>query len=429
MNQRRELALAIDGLLDALWIPVAVEKAEGRISPIEAQLADLLAGTWTRQFDKALDALTAMFAGATGEITAAEVEAALALLARMLGPDLAGITADQAGKLVGLGYLSGRNGLAKSLDVKPTLSLADRRAQEILSHHTVYWIGNHYDDALRAGIEKTVQETAITYGAGRAAVGKALKEALGHVADRSDVYWRGLAAVTMTRSRSLGAVQSLVEAGWEEYEVLAVMDERTSDVCRRMNGRIFRVERAVELRDALLAAKTPEDVKTLAPWLPAKKIKGPTEDLPGGLALPPYHFHCRTTVVARVEAPGTREARPEASVTKQQQKVANRLNDFTPAELANRVNGLKGAGFTAQAAEEHLGKPAGTAAVYELTQRARKLMRAADQVHAYLDGDELLWVFRAGGQQVVLNEDAWTVLSIGQAPITPPAAWLPVVLN
>lgn len=427
-EERRALARAIDGLLDALFIPVA-KASEGAASPIEANLAELMTGAWARQWARALDALAVMFAGGTGPITEEELAAALALLARMMGPDLAGLTAEQAGELVGMGYLAGRRGTARKLKVKPNLGLVDKRAQTILGQHTVYWIGNHYDDALAAEITGTARALAFDQGLGREDAGKAMKAALGERFQRSDTYWRGLAAVTMTRSRSMGAMQSLVEAGWDEYEVVAVMDERTSDICRVMNGRIIQVARAVELRDALLGAKSPEDVKALAPWLPAREVRDKaTAALPGGLALPPYHFHCRTTVVARVTVPGEQQATAtaEAPVTPAQQKAADLLGVFTPEELANRINGLSGVGWDRKPAEAHLGGQANTAAIYQLTREARALIRQADQVHAAVVNGELRWTFRKGGRQVVMSEDDWTVLSMGDAPIITPAGWLPV---
>jgi hypothetical protein len=49
-------------------------------------------------------------------------------------------------------------------------------------------------------------------------------------------------------------------------------------------------------------AKTPEETKKIAPWLGKKEIEQKvsgieTNKLPKGIALPPYHFRCRTRTV------------------------------------------------------------------------------------------------------------------------------------
>jgi hypothetical protein len=44
--------------------------------------------------------------------------------------------------------------------------------------------------------------------------------------------------------------------------------------CREMNGKIIPVSRCVDQRDELMAAKDPEDVKTISPWVSAESIKG-----------------------------------------------------------------------------------------------------------------------------------------------------------
>ena len=69
-----------------------------------------------------------------------------------------------------------------------------------------------------------------------------------------------------------------------------------------MIGREIPVSRAIGQRDALMAADDPEDVKTIAAWVPASKIEGASTktvmDL--GAIAPPYHFFCRTILVEKL---------------------------------------------------------------------------------------------------------------------------------
>ena len=114
-------------------------------------------------------------------------------------------------------------------------------------------------------------------------------------------YWRGFAANGMNRTRQFGLLQSYEDVGITELEVLAVMDERTSAICKDMNGRIIPVSNGLAQRDLMMAAEDPEDVKTISPWPKLEDIKGKSTKnvLDQGVITPPYHFNCRTTLVER----------------------------------------------------------------------------------------------------------------------------------
>lgn len=316
-DDRRQVAGAIDCILDFLGISVRkadpleeklfgqwaahVEASEASIVKVEAALEKILIGTWSEQAQKAVKEAAKVVESFSGPLTQDEVQLIVAAIAKAMGPDFAGLTKEEATQLVGTAYLLGRKVTAQAVGLRPKLAVIDEAARTILTDHTVFWIGQHYDAALGGEIAGIVRELALESGLGRAEVGKKLKEALGGVFPKSDAYWRGLAATTVTRARALGSVQSLVEAEVEEYEILAMLDERTCELCTHLNGKVFRTEHAVALRDALLEAKTPEDVKSIHPWRTLKEIEDWDEEklAEGGHSLPPYHFHCRCTYVAK----------------------------------------------------------------------------------------------------------------------------------
>jgi len=69
-----------------------------------------------------------------------------------------------------------------------------------------------------------------------------------------------------------------------------------------LNGRIIPIGKLIEQRARLLSTKTIEEVKKIAPWFKQKEINQkikevPTNKLPKGIGLPPYHDFCRTTTV------------------------------------------------------------------------------------------------------------------------------------
>ncbi|MCD6654479.1 MAG: hypothetical protein LT067_06935 [Sulfurovum sp.] len=85
-----------------------------------------------------------------------------------------------------------------------------------------------------------------------------------------------------------------MKAGVEEVKVVAVIDKKTSAVCRSMHGRIIPIKSVKDQADAITAATDIEEKKKASRWQ-SKPIFG---KLPSDVALPPYHFRCRTIVVA-----------------------------------------------------------------------------------------------------------------------------------
>jgi hypothetical protein len=108
---------------------------------------------------------------------------------------------------------------------------------------------------------------------------------------------------------------SLEEAGVEEYEFRAVMDQRTSRICRELNGRVFSVPRVMNVvRQALDGP--PSAIESVAPWptFDAERndffiqtgdrrsyLGGQSEEwlADHGVALPPLHGNCRSVIVLR----------------------------------------------------------------------------------------------------------------------------------
>ncbi|NSW82541.1 MAG: minor capsid protein [Syntrophothermus sp.] len=322
-EERRELAKTIDYILDfLLFVPVRKEAGperhlfgsgaemaatEENIGKVEQKLAQVLLEGWNAQAQKAINKGAALLQSFEGDIDEKEIKLLLSTIAREMGSGFQAMTQEQVTNLVGTAYILGRKLVGQQVGIEPKLDLIDERARQWLADHTVFWIGDYYDSQLGENIASTVRQLALEQGLGREEVGRQLKAVLGDQFARSDVYWRGLAATTVGRARNFGGVQSMVEAQVSEYEILAVMDERTSPICRFMNGKVFKVEHAVALRDAVLNAKMPEDIKAIHPWRQVKEVQSwSTEKLAaGGMALPPYHFHCFPpgTTVMTIDGP------------------------------------------------------------------------------------------------------------------------------
>lgn len=98
--------------------------------------------------------------------------------------------------------------------------------------------------------------------------------------------------------------------GEVEYELSAVLDGRTSDFCRLINGKKFKVVDARKSIVEILSLEDPNDAKTLQPWPKQTKdalaefaTMSAEELTQRNLHIPPFHPRCRTMLVKLGQAP------------------------------------------------------------------------------------------------------------------------------
>jgi len=206
-------------------------------------------------------------------------------------------TAGKLGRLLAGAYRLGQAEVSAELGADVVFSMPDQDVISGIHNSGLYWIGQHYGDSVSPRIRAEVLKIA-EKGIGRREAGPLLAKALGDVAERSDSYWSGLSAVVATRSRSFGALREMSESGAVSYEYVNPDDERTSPICDRLNGTIFRLAGSLKLRDRLLKAEDPEAVKKITPWVKADEVKGKSSrQLQAmGVAWPPLHFRCRSSI-------------------------------------------------------------------------------------------------------------------------------------
>lgn len=102
-----------------------------------------------------------------------------------------------------------------------------------------------------------------------------------------------------TRLAAYGMLHEARVRGIVRYRIDAVLDSRTTAICRNMNGRIMSVEPAFTTARTLLQIQDPSNLAKVAPW------PGAVEELEGradaelqqaGYQLPPFHYLCRSVV-------------------------------------------------------------------------------------------------------------------------------------
>jgi len=111
----------------------------------------------------------------------------------------------------------------------------------------------------------------------------------------------GLAAsIQVSRLSAFGFLAEAADAGILNYRIDAVLDERTCEVCRQMDGWVFPVEAGMALAQQIMDTDDPDTLKSIAPFYAQNKaslaaLKGyATEDfINEGMSLPPFHPLCR----------------------------------------------------------------------------------------------------------------------------------------
>lgn len=118
---------------------------------------------------------------------------------------------------------------------------------------------------------------------------------------QGDEQLRMIASLNSSRLATWGFTAEAEVRGMARYRLTAVLDGRTSDFCRIVDGQIFYVEDAREKVIEVLNVQDPEDLKTVQPWPKQTKAAlqefremSPEELTDRGLHIPPYHPHCRT---------------------------------------------------------------------------------------------------------------------------------------
>lgn len=126
--------------------------------------------------------------------------------------------------------------------------------------------------------------------------------------------FNGLVVHTASRIRNVVNVRGYEKAGIEYAEVVAILVERTTEICKEMNGRMIPVTKMSETVNNILSIpidnrpveEVRNDLEKVVPFWKDKdtrKIAGSkTSDLLSmGVALPPYHWRCRTKTAAWFE--------------------------------------------------------------------------------------------------------------------------------
>lgn len=117
-------------------------------------------------------------------------------------------------------------------------------------------------------------------------------------------YFDLLSSLHISRTSAMGFLIEAAEAGIEFYEVDAILDAKTCEVCRHLDGVVFPVTVGLAQAELIAQATSREALKSIAPFYAQNKgsinrLKGyeTSQLIEQGLSMPPYHPFCRCILV------------------------------------------------------------------------------------------------------------------------------------
>ena len=175
---------------------------------------------------------------------------------------------EAADEVVGATREHARRGLG--LRIAADFNAVDRRITRHLVRTQANFVRDEYGrrlDALGEEARRVVAE-GLEAGLGRADIADDLKRAAEQtLVTRPAFYWEVVAGAFVANGRSLAQVSGFAEAGIQRYVFSSVLDERTTEICRFLDGKTFSVGDALGRFDRIERMEQPEDIKAEQPWV------------------------------------------------------------------------------------------------------------------------------------------------------------------
>ena len=171
-----------------------------------------------------------------------------------------------------ISYDRNRQGEIKRHDLRIELStsLADKAIKNNLVKDEVNFARNFMgvrQDEISARARLIVGR-GVQAGLGQAQIAEDLNNGLRLLnASKQNSYWPVIANVFQNRARTFSSFRAYQDGGLEKAEIVAVLDEATTDVCRLMDGKIIIIGEALDNFAAASKLEDPEEIKLRNPFL------------------------------------------------------------------------------------------------------------------------------------------------------------------
>ena len=182
----------------------------------------------------------------------------------------------------------------KNIAVNIVFDEIDIRAINAMRNN-FYWVGKEFNKDFTDRL-KDIIESAFRGEVARSELAQRLKDEFASELKQGVRYFEGVSDHIISQNQNISTVNQARKYGVKYYKVVAVMDSRTSTICRSMNGRLIPAEHIERQCDNIMNAKDMASKKAAATWAKAP-YNGRSDKMDSNFGMPPYHFRCRTEIV------------------------------------------------------------------------------------------------------------------------------------
>ena len=182
----------------------------------------------------------------------------------------------------------------KNIAVNIVFDEIDIRAINAMRNN-FYWVGKEFNKDFTDRL-KDIIESAFRGEVARSELAGRLKDEFASELKQSVKYFEGVSDHIISQNQNISTVNQARKYGVKYYKVVAVMDSRTSAICRSMNGRLIPAEHIERQCDNIMNAKDMASKKAAATWA-KEPYNGRSDKMDSNFGMPPYHFKCRTEIV------------------------------------------------------------------------------------------------------------------------------------
>lgn len=191
--------------------------------------------------------------------------------------------------------------------IEVDFTLQDADAIAATERITVQSAGRYFPDQLSAKTSTVIRDVILERGLSGKEASKVLEQeirgALGidfdeavpsHFRSNPAAYFDIVANNASVQATNVGRMLAMADAGIEKYRVQAILDRRTSAICRSLDGKEFSVSNGMKAVEGFIGVQSLEDLENIMGFSKDDSIPKWAGE---GIGFPPYHHSCRTTVV------------------------------------------------------------------------------------------------------------------------------------
>lgn len=186
----------------------------------------------------------------------------------------------------------------------------DRDILNILDQNNTLFVGKYFDNQVEPIIREQMAKI-ITEQQTKKDTANAIREMMIGQGKSGYGYSKMLVETNGTWARSIGKANAMERAEFKQYQFVATVDDATSDICNEMNGKIFSVESAQNVRDEYLSIDASDyntavkQLESFSPfirqtengWSAGGRNYSQNDflNIPG-VMMPPLHPNCRSEI-------------------------------------------------------------------------------------------------------------------------------------